>query len=150
MDYRLRQVSQDDVDWLLQLRMQTMADYLLQSGENLSAQDHLARVQYQFNDIQIIQQHHQDVGMIKLHKTANKWQLVQIQLLPKCHGNGLGSAIIKDVIVQAQQHAVPLYLSVLKVNPAQVLYRRLGFKEVEQSNSAIEMCLEVTGSELPR
>lgn len=53
--------------------------------------------------------------------------LGQIQVAPKMQGQGLGSAIVRRIQVDASKLRVPVRLQVLRENRAAALYKRLGF-----------------------
>jgi len=57
--------------------------------------------------------------------------LVDISLLPEWTGQGIGGAILTDLIARGRKERRPIGLHVEKRNPAQFLYRRLGFAFVE-------------------
>ena len=50
-----------------------------------------------------------------------------IEIHPDYQGQGIGTAIIQKLIAQAALKMKPVFLQVLKVNPAKKLYERLGF-----------------------
>ena len=56
-----------------------------------------------------------------------------IEILPEYQNRGVGSAVIRDVLAQAQAEGLPVGLQVLKVNPARRLYERLGFNVVGET-----------------
>jgi GNAT superfamily N-acetyltransferase len=67
------------------------------------------------------------VGALVVHRTHEEIRLVDIALLPARRGRGLGSCILQKLIEEARTTQLPLRLQVLKNNPAQQLYLRLGF-----------------------
>ncbi len=71
-----------------------------------------------------------DVGAISAQRTAGELFIGNIEILPAYQGRGLGTAIIGELLAQAARDNVPAILQVLKVNPAQRLYRRLGFAPI--------------------
>lgn len=54
--------------------------------------------------------------------------LVDIALLPQHQGQGLGAALVREVMQAAAQAGVPLRLQVHEGNPARRLYERLGLR----------------------
>jgi GNAT superfamily N-acetyltransferase len=69
----------------------------------------------------------QPVGVLALEERPTELFLALIEILPSHQGQGLGSAVISDVQRRAAARGLPLTLRVLRVNPAQRLYQRLGF-----------------------
>jgi ribosomal protein S18 acetylase RimI-like enzyme len=57
--------------------------------------------------------------------------VVDISLLPECRGRGIGTALLEAVIAEASGAGKFVALSVEKLNPALRLYRRLGFRKVD-------------------
>ena len=56
--------------------------------------------------------------------------MVDIALLPDWRGRGVGTALTQPVIAEARAAGKTVSISVEKHNPAERLYRRLGFREV--------------------
>ncbi len=62
-----------------------------------------------------------------------------ISIIGKLQRNGFGSAIIADLISQAEITGLTLTLQVLKPNPAKRLYERLGFSVVGENTTHFQM-----------
>ncbi len=134
-----RSATEAEIDWLFELRMQTMASHLETSGANLTSQDQLERVLQDFSLIQIVTRRGSDVGMLKVDQSSDPWVLIQIQIDPMLQGQGIGARLIRDLQDQAASRGVGLELSVLKVNPAKTLYDRLGFRVIGETGYSYEM-----------
>ena len=66
-------------------------------------------------------------------RTQTSITLAGIQLLPAYQNQRLGSTLVEDLMHEADQKQVPLFISVEKDNPrAQRLYERLGCRMVGQ------------------
>lgn len=65
------------------------------------------------------------VGLLELDDGLDRVGVVNIELTPTLHGQGLGTRILNEIIATAGRR--PVVLQVLKVNPARRLYDRLGF-----------------------
>ena len=135
----LRPAAADDLEWLVQLRITTMADYLVASGEALSEQEQRERVLHAFDDIRLIRRDTETIGMVKVTRSAQAWHLMQIQVVPAWQGRGVGRQVIAQILSEAHGNNVPVWLSVLKVNPARKLYERLGFAVVAQKENSYAM-----------
>ncbi|KQV59780.1 GNAT family N-acetyltransferase [Duganella sp. Root336D2] len=72
-------------------------------------------------------------GRLVLAQSSEALLLVDIALLPACCGQGIGSALLRGLQRQAAAGGLPLRLHVALNNPAEALYRRLGFKETGMS-----------------
>ena len=53
--------------------------------------------------------------------------LSELQILPEFQGQGIGTAVVQELMSEAKKLGLPLRLQVLRENKAQELYRRLGF-----------------------
>lgn len=69
------------------------------------------------------------IGRLCVWRSADEICIVDIALLPEAHNRGIGSALLRSVMEEARALGLPVRLSVEQFNPAQRLYRRLGFKE---------------------
>ena len=123
----MRVVSADDLPWLIELRTRTMTAYLEASGIELSSEAHRDRVTHNYDAIRIIVCDGCDVGMAKVDRAPEIWKLIQIQILPEWQKRGIGTRIISEIVAEAGEASAGVELSVLKSNPAQELYRRMGF-----------------------
>lgn len=131
-----RPATAADVPFLLELRRLTMNGHLAASGMSLSDEDHLKRVQIEFEAARVLERDGRPVGLLKLARRELDWELVQIQLIPALQGSGHGRALLEDLLVDARQAGATVRLSVLKLNPARRLYERLGFVvETENEHS---------------
>ena len=77
--------------------------------------------------------------MTKVIKKPRQWEIVQIQIAPDHQGVGIGSMVMHSLMHEAETHAVPLTLSVLKVNPARSLCKKLGFSGHAQTPPTDEL-----------
>lgn len=71
-----------------------------------------------------------DVGRLYRADMPGELRLVDLALLPEWRNRGLGSALLVDLLAEADERRLPVTLHVEFWNPAQALYRRLGFVEV--------------------
>ncbi len=68
-----------------------------------------------------------DAGRLYLHRGAGEIRIVDISLLSAWRNRGIGGHLLEQLQAQAAAVRLPLRLSVRLDNPAQRLYRRLGF-----------------------
>lgn len=141
---RLRAAVEDDLPFLLQLRLQTMNEHLIASGASVSSEVHLQRVQARFECAQIVTLEDRPIGLLKAVREGPCWELMQIQISPPLQGQGLGRRLVQQVIDDARKAGASLKLSVLKKNPARRLYERLGFTVVAEHDRAYDMLLEAS------
>ena len=139
MDFVLRDVTKSDFEWLYDLRLQTMSNYIIASGDQFIRERQTDRIMKAYESIKIIRAEDQDIGMFKVRRDTDMWEIVQIQLLPAYQHRGIGSKLIRDLQAEASHKGIPVVLSVLKVNPAKHLYEKLGFEVVEEKEKSYTM-----------
>ncbi|RMG86775.1 MAG: N-acetyltransferase [Chloroflexi bacterium] len=82
-------------------------------------------------DYLIIEQDEQAIGRYYLHRRPDEFRLIDIALMPTHRNQGLGGAIMCQLLQEAQQAQLPVRLHVEYMNPARRFYARLGFYLVE-------------------
>ena len=139
MDIEFRNVKNNDFDWLYNLRSQTMTKYVNDSGEKFNLETQSKRIMKEYESIKIVRRDNQDIGMLKVKRNSDKWEIIQIQLLPDYQHMGIGTKLIQELQMEASQQDVAIFLSVLKVNPAKRLYERLGFETIQEKEKSYTM-----------
>lgn len=139
MDFALRNVKENDFTWLYDLRSQTMSKYINDSGDQFNLETQSNRIMKEYESIKIVKTDNQDIGMFKVKRNSDKWEIIQIQLLPDYQHMGIATKLIKNLQMEASQRGTPVFLSVLKVNPAKRLYERLGFEIVQEKEKSYTM-----------
>lgn len=71
------------------------------------------------------------IGRLYLDRRQDELRLIDIALLPACRGKGIGSHIMRGILAEARQTALPVRIHVEKNNPAMHLYQRLQFHKLE-------------------
>jgi RimJ/RimL family protein N-acetyltransferase len=66
-------------------------------------------------------------------------RIIDIALLPKFQNQGLGTSILNDIMEQAKTIKQPITIHVESFNPAMVLYERLGFKKISETNGVYHL-----------
>ena len=136
LQINFRKAHQDDLDFLLRLRIETMQVHLKNAGFNLSEEDHLQRVLYQFENAKIILLDEQVIGLLKLSYQVDFIEIIQIQIDPSQQGKGIGRQVVECVLKEAKSKNRDVKLSVLKRNPAKGLYEKLGFEVVGETGDS--------------
>ena len=67
------------------------------------------------------------VGVLRVARFSTYIELEQIYLLPKYQRLGIGSALISQLITEADRSHVPIRLRVMAINPAKRFYEQLDF-----------------------
>jgi ribosomal protein S18 acetylase RimI-like enzyme len=122
-----RPAAEADIPFLLSLRRTTMDGHLAASGMGTTDDAHLARLMHCFECAEILTLDGEPAGLFKLKRLPGEWEVMQLQLAPRLQGQGMGGSLLEEILADAARAGVDVKLSVLKANPAKLLYARLGF-----------------------
>lgn len=141
MEYVLRKADKSDVDFLVGLRKLTMKKYLEEAGLPVTREAFLSSVLDEFDSAQIVMVGDRSAGLFKAKYDENidEWYVVQIQVHPDYQNNKIASRLLTALIDKAKQTHSGVGLDVLKTNPAQRLYSRLGFVPVGEDTVQYDM-----------
>jgi ribosomal protein S18 acetylase RimI-like enzyme len=70
-------------------------------------------------------------GRLYVHRGASEIRIVDIALLPEHRGGGVGTALLSDLLAEADAGGKRVTIHVERLNPALRLYQRLGFSVAE-------------------
>jgi ribosomal protein S18 acetylase RimI-like enzyme len=73
----------------------------------------------------------EDIGRLYLERWPSQHRIIDIAFLPAHRCQGLGAALLRDLLDEAAIAGKAVSIHVEKFNPAMRLYRRLGFKTEE-------------------
>lgn len=91
-------------------------------------------------DFFVIQWEGVDAGILAMVKEADTLRINQLFILPEYQGRGIGTACINQIEENLHDSVLTICLQVLKVNkPAFAFFQKLGFREVETSDTHILM-----------
>jgi ribosomal protein S18 acetylase RimI-like enzyme len=121
-----RQANGDDRDFCWRLHRQAMRAYV-DATWGWDETEQRRRFDESFDPalVRIIVVDGNPVGALKLDTGGVPIRLVSIAIRPQYQRRGYGTAVISHVLQEAA--GAPVWLQVLKVNPARALYERLGF-----------------------
>jgi ribosomal protein S18 acetylase RimI-like enzyme len=138
----LRPATPDDREALVAIYRTTREDELELTGWDeeqraafvemqFAAQDRFYHDAYPDRRFLLILVNGGPVGRIYLARLADELRVVDLAILPSHRGLGIGSALLADVIAEAEAAGLPIRLHVEPWNPARRLYERLGFVTIE-------------------
>ena len=78
-------------------------------------------------------------GRLYVHRRPAEIRILDISLLPEHRGQGIGGALLRDLITEAEGIGQPVSIHVEKQNPALRLYQRLGFVEAGDTGAYLFM-----------
>ncbi|MDH7446289.1 GNAT family N-acetyltransferase [Aquimarina sp. 2201CG14-23] len=139
MDVELVKAADVDIEFLFQLRKQTMVEHLENAGLYLSDKDHMSRVKFHFDGSYIVTQSNEKVGVLKYIKTDKTIEILQLQVLPEHQGKGIGKYLLEYMTSLSRSLNKELILKVLKENPARYLYERNGFNVIDEDQYEFHM-----------
>lgn len=73
------------------------------------------------------------IGRWYVHRGPTELRIVDVSLLPACRNQGIATALFEQLFEEADRAGKTVSIHVEKFNPAQHLYRRLGFTEAGDS-----------------
>ncbi|WP_175942754.1 GNAT family N-acetyltransferase [Burkholderia pyrrocinia] len=135
----LRPATLEDLPFLLTLRRLTMTEHLQRVGAPTDDEAHDRRIRANFEDAMIVCEGADAIGLLKVTRAAGEWHVHQIQLLPARQGQGIGEAVLRELLTEAARANVPVSLSVLHGNPARRLYERLGFRPASETETSASL-----------
>jgi len=146
----LRPATSADQTFLLSLYASTRAEEMafVRVDENqknaliamqFNAQSQQYLISYPNAEHSIILRHEEPVGRLLVDRGDREFTLVDIALLPAHRRAGIGSHLIRELLVEARSARKPVRLSVWHSNPARRLYERLGFSPVNDAGVYCEM-----------
>jgi ribosomal protein S18 acetylase RimI-like enzyme len=81
-----------------------------------------------------------DIGCISVADRDRELFLRSIEIMPEYQNKGIGTFLIKEIILHAQRENKPVALQVLKTNTrARILYQRLGFSDCGETETHYRM-----------
>jgi ribosomal protein S18 acetylase RimI-like enzyme len=131
MKIELREIKTADFDFLWRLHNAALKDYVTQTwgwDENWQRENFIKT--FGLREGKIIVLNGDDAGYLWIIEKEKEILLASIRLFPEYQNFGIGSMIFKNLLEKTKK---PVRLQVLKVNPAQNLYARLGFQAIGET-----------------
>ncbi|HEX8708409.1 MAG TPA: GNAT family N-acetyltransferase [Pyrinomonadaceae bacterium] len=147
----LRAVVAEDEPFLFEVYASTRNEELAAWGWDAAQQEGFLRMQFlaqgrsygtddEQTSHQIILLDERPAGRLVVTRTESYIRLTDIALLGPYRGSGIGTALIKELIEEADAGGLPLRLHVLKTNlGAKRLYERLGFRLSGESGMHLKL-----------
>lgn len=134
----LRPVEPRDLDLLLRVYAGTRADELVLVDwpdgqkaafvrQQFEAQDRHYREHYPTATFDVVLVDGEPAGRLYVERWTDEIRIMDVGLLPECRGRGVGTELLKRVQAEAVSSGRIVTIHVERLNPAQRLYRRLGF-----------------------
>ena len=150
MNIALRPFLPENQDFLFRLYASTRQEEVSAFGWDAAQQEAFLRMQFNAQqrwyemaygkaDHHLIMVDEQPAGRILVLREADAFRLVDIALLAEYRNRGVGTHLLRNLIAESDKAALPLRLQVLKSNPAQHLYQRLGFTQTGEDGLYYQM-----------
>lgn len=124
----LRPSTPGDEVFVNALTRETMRPYVESTWQSDTEREHYYQLNaFKQEHTRIIQLDGIDIGRLSVIRQPDKMVLDEVHIRPQNQGLGIGSFIVTTVVETAMARRIPLYLQVLKANPARNLYQRKGF-----------------------
>ncbi len=140
--FKLRPEAETDLPFLRRLYISTRWEELAAVTDWAEAQKiaflesqfafqrHHYRTYYPKCEFAVLEKDGTPAGRLYVDRQATMLLVIDIALLPEWRGHGTGTALMNAVCAKARAANKKVSIAVEKFNPAQHLYRRLGFHEV--------------------
>jgi GNAT superfamily N-acetyltransferase len=137
-----RPITEEDLPLLHRIYASTREEELAQTGWDdaqkaafLDMQFHAQHTFYQehYGDstFEIILRRGEPAGRLYVRRSEDEILIVDIALLPEHRNQGIGTRLLRELLDEAAAAGKPVHIHVEFFNPAQRLYQRLGFRQVE-------------------
>jgi ribosomal protein S18 acetylase RimI-like enzyme len=138
-DITFRPITSEDTDFLYTVYANTRTEELAVVEWTESQKDAFLRAQfnaqhqayqgtYRGGDFLVILMNDRPIGRLYLARWEQEIRIIDIALLPECRNAGIGSTILKDILVEGSRGGRRVTIHVEMFNPALPLYQRLGFR----------------------
>ncbi len=140
MPVSLRAATPHDVEFLWSLHRDTMRAYV-ESIWGWVESEQRERFLKHFEPPHrcIVELEGKPIGLWHVEWHTDHVFLASVEILPAHQSHGVGSGLIRDLLEQARERRLPVRLRVLLGNPAEHLYKRLGFFESGRSETHVHM-----------
>lgn len=142
MKFNLRKCTFDDIDFIFELKKLCLKWYIEivygwdDKGQYNKTKNELNRnIEY----MKIICVDDMAVGVTTLSEEDGCYRVGLTMIHPNYQNKGIGSAMIRDYINLAEKDNKRIIIKTYKDNPAQNLYKRLGFKVYNEDSTYIHL-----------
>ena len=139
-DYVMRRAAADDSSALFTLHRAAFGAYVeaIFGPWDPAVQTRLHREWFDPDRLWVIESDRQLVGVV-YYFYDDHLELSRISIHPDHQNKGIGSAVLHELLEEADRRQLATSLEVFEINPARRLYARLGFVEVSQEGHKIQM-----------
>lgn len=135
-DWQLRPAEERDREFLYQVKKQSNFGYIsdLWGWDEDFQRREFARDFQQIREFSVISVDDADAGFLQLQNGSDFRNVAEIHLLPPFQGQGIGSAVLRNI--QADAEGLPVLIGCFRANKrAYQLYQRLGFAPITENDT---------------
>ena len=150
-DVTLRPIRDDDRDFLRGLYASTreeelagVTDWSAEQKEafltqQFEAQHYQYQTYYAEASFDLVLEHGEPIGRLYVSRWEREIRVVDVALVPEARGRGLGTALLRELLAEGERTGRTVSIHVERFNRALRLYRRLGFRDVEEHGPYFRM-----------
>jgi ribosomal protein S18 acetylase RimI-like enzyme len=148
MSVSLRPATAQDVEFLWALHRDTLAAYV-DAIWGWVEPEQRGRFHQEFKPAhrQIVELEGRPIGLWHVEWHPDHVFLASVEILPSYQNRGIGSRLVRELLHRAREQGLPVRLQVLLGNPAERLYKRLGFRETSRSSSHVHLVCPVRSAD---
>jgi len=135
----LRPALAQDFDYCWRIYFAEMGWIIDRLGLNRTVQEVSFDEQWQAPQVHIIMLDGSDVGWLQTITQEAELFIAQLFVDHKFQRRGIGTAVMDRLIAEASRFDQAVRLSVVKINPAVRLYKRLGFQITDEDDRKFHM-----------
>ena len=138
-----RPVSESDLPFIFQLYASTRAAELAMTPWTLEQKHAFLVMQFQAQTAgyasafpeathEIVTVDGRPVGRVFLARLSDSLRILDITIAPESRNSGIGSTVIREILVEAERASLPVTIYVESFNPSRHLFERCGFQVASQ------------------
>jgi ribosomal protein S18 acetylase RimI-like enzyme len=101
-------------------------------GMQFNAQDSYYRAEFPRASYQVILDDGEQVGRMYVLREEEEIRILDITVLPKHRNSGIGTGLLRELLVEGAGTGKPVRIWVEHFNPSQRLFERLGFSRIQE------------------
>lgn len=142
INYTLRNITEEDYDFIYDVKKDAYKKYveqILGAWDETLQKDYFQKFINTYKDkIYIIVYEGKNIGFYNDDILENgNYEIVNICILPKYRGKGIGTAILKDMLLKYSNRDIEIQY--FKQNPVGNLYKKLGFIQILETDTHYKM-----------
>lgn len=148
MKYTLRKCTMDDIDFIFELKklcIKWYIDIVYGWNDEIQYVKTKKELNRNVNDMKIIFVDNIAVGVTTFSEEDVFYRVGLTMIHPDYQNKGIGSAVLKEYIKIAEKDNKKIIIKTYKDNPAQNLYKRLGFKVYHVDSTHIHLKINKKG-----